>query len=150
MDEYMPSSLFKHHWYTRHCFRGPNALIFSSKRNSKVLSLLGEFGKSSINDWMTSCQSRSLVVITKTVSLHVQSWVQHDCPVGGGGLLIPNIWMIKLFTNRENIRITNSKYTDLDWYYFWLYGKLKQRVRHLLFMTFMKKTLYSKVQSIIG
>ena len=34
-------------------------------------------------------------------------------------------WMIKLFMNREQISILNSKYIDLDWYYSRLYGKLK-------------------------
>ena len=31
-------------------------------------------------------------------------------------LLIRKIWMIQLFTNREQIRLLNSKSTDLDWY----------------------------------
>ena len=53
-------------------------------------------------------------------------------------LLIRNIWTIKLFTNREQIRILNSKSTDLDWYYSRLFGKLKRLIGDLLFATFVK------------
>ena len=53
-------------------------------------------------------------------------------------LLIRKIWMIKLFVNREQIRLLNSKTTDLDWYYFKPYQKLKLLIRDLLFTTFVK------------
>ena len=43
--------------------------------------------------------------------------------------------MIKLFTNREQIRLLNSKSTDLDWYYFKHNWKLKLLIRNLLFTT---------------
>ena len=49
------------------------------------------------------------------------------------------IWMIKLFTNREEIRLLNSKNTDLDWYYSKPYQKLKFFIGDLLFTTFVKK-----------
>ena len=46
--------------------------------------------------------------------------------------------MIKLFTNRDQIRLLNSKSTDLDWYYSKHFWKLKLLIRDLLFTTFMK------------
>ena len=54
-------------------------------------------------------------------------------------LPIRNIWTIKLFTNREQIRLLNSKSTDLDWYYSKHFWKLELLIRDLLFTTFMKK-----------
>ena len=53
-------------------------------------------------------------------------------------LHIRNIWMIKLFTNREQIRPLNSKSTDLDWNYSIPYWKLKLLICDLLFTTFVK------------
>ena len=52
-------------------------------------------------------------------------------------LPIRNIWTINLFTNREQIRLLNSKSTDLDWYYSKNNWKLKLLIRDLLFMTFV-------------
>ena len=52
-------------------------------------------------------------------------------------LRIRKIWTVKLFTNREQIRLLNSKSTDLDWYYSRHYWKLKSLVRDLLFITFV-------------
>ena len=46
--------------------------------------------------------------------------------------------MHKLFTNREQIRLLNSKSTDLDWYYSKHFWKLKLLIGDLLFTTFMK------------
>ena len=45
---------------------------------------------------------------------------------------IRNMWMIKLFINREQIRLLNTKSTDLDWNYSRSYQKLKYLVRDLL------------------
>ena len=53
-------------------------------------------------------------------------------------LPIPNIWMIKLFTNRQQIRLLNSKSNDLDWYCATHSWKLKLLTRDLLFTTFVK------------
>ena len=50
-------------------------------------------------------------------------------------LPIRNIWMIKLFMNRGQIRLLNSKTTDLNWYYSKPYQKLKLLIRNLLFTT---------------
>ena len=41
--------------------------------------------------------------------------------------------------NREQIRLLNSKTTDLNWYYSKLYQKLDLLIRDLLFTTFVKK-----------
>ena len=41
--------------------------------------------------------------------------------------------MIKLFTNREQIRLPNSKSTDLDWYYSKHFWKLKLLTIHDLY-----------------
>ena len=46
--------------------------------------------------------------------------------------------MIKLFTNKEQIRLPNNKSTDLDWYYSNHNWKLKLLIRDLLFTTFVK------------
>ena len=40
-------------------------------------------------------------------------------------LLICKIWTITVFTNREQIRLLNSKSIDLDWYYSRYYWNLK-------------------------
>ena len=40
-------------------------------------------------------------------------------------LLIRNIWTIKLFVKMGQIRLLNSKTTDLDWYYSKYFWKLK-------------------------
>ena len=40
--------------------------------------------------------------------------------------------------NREQIRLLNSKTTDLDWYYSKPYQKPKYLIRDLLFTTFVK------------
>ena len=49
--------------------------------------------------------------------------------------------MIKLFMNREQIRLLNSKTTDLDWYYSRPNQKLKFLIRDLIFMLFVKTPL---------
>ena len=54
-------------------------------------------------------------------------------------LLICLIWMIKLFMNRGQIRLLNSKTTDLDWNCSKLICKLKFLIPDLLFMPFVKK-----------
>ena len=45
--------------------------------------------------------------------------------------------MIKLFMNRGQIRLLNSKTTDLDWYYSKPCQKLKLAIHDLLFRTFV-------------
>ena len=49
------------------------------------------------------------------------------------------IWTIKLFVNREQIRLLNSKSTDLDWYYFRHQQKLKYIIHDLLFNNLRKQ-----------
>ena len=46
--------------------------------------------------------------ITTNMSQHVEFF--HP-------LIFCKIWTIKLFTNKEQIKLLNSKSTDLDWYY---------------------------------
>ena len=50
-------------------------------------------------------------------------------------LFICKIWTLNLFMNRKKVRFLNSKYTDLDWYYYRPYQKLKFLIRDLLFTT---------------
>ena len=56
--------------------------------------------------------------------------------------------MIKLFTNGTQIRLLNSKSTDLDWYYFKHFWKLKLLIHDLLFTTFMKKNTANTENSV--
>ena len=53
-------------------------------------------------------------------------------------LPIRKIWTIKLFVNRGQIRLLDSKTTDLDWNYSRPQWKLKFLIRDLLFTTFVK------------
>ena len=55
-----------------------------------------------------------------------------------------------LFANREEIRLLNSKSTDLNWYYSKLNWKLKLLIRDLLFTTFVKKPPVHKCNVIMG
>ena len=54
-------------------------------------------------------------------------------------LLIPKSWTIKLFMNRGQIRLLNSrsKVTDLDFYYSRHNQKLKFLIGNLLFMPYV-------------
>ena len=49
--------------------------------------------------------------------------------------------MIKLFVNRWQIRLLNSKSTDLDGYYSRPYQKLKFLICDLLFVVFVKSDI---------
>ena len=58
-------------------------------------------------------------------------------------LLIRKIWMIKLFMNKGQIRLLNSKTIDLDWYYSRPNQKLKFLILQLLFMSYSDFPLFS-------
>ena len=60
-----------------------------------------------------------------------KGWIAYLLP-------IRKIWTIKLFVNRGQIRLLDSKTTDLDWNYSRPQWKLKFLIRDLLFTTFVK------------
>ena len=62
-----------------------------------------------------------------------------------GRIPIRKFWMIKPFTNRGQIRLLNSKITDLDWYYSRHHQKLKFLICDLLFTPLVKDSLEPRV-----
>ena len=60
-------------------------------------------------------------------------------------LLVPMIFAIKLFENREQIRLLKGKAADLNWYYSRHKQELKILIPDLLFMPFVKNPSAGKV-----